>query len=237
MSRLLGENLQTSLDAAIHQQFYGEVPPGSAIVLETTHGDRTLIVIFVCLGSTDPADFAPNYVYAALRGAFLAIDRHNEAALDTGQPSPIGSVGVPLFPAFGPLAGLELPHREIARQMALAFDTTPAYVFSSLEASKNRPRTKLSRREQQRRRQAQSLRTNAQVEKASSKALARSIRRGALSDFCKPLQNSSLSALTRAQTCEDSRLRQKSPNWRTWRTSRLREQVARRTFAPHKRCA
>jgi hypothetical protein len=168
----------------LQSEFFGEAPPGSAILVPSERTERQFFVVFAFVGSTVTSEYPSNYIYTCLRGALLAIGRYNDAALKGGAPAPIKSLGVPFFSAYGKVASLELSHCEVARQMALALDTTPTYVFSSYMASQARARVTPDKKEQQRRIKAQTA-TDEQLHRAVSKAVARAVRKGSVEDFGK----------------------------------------------------
>lgn len=180
--RRVGFAVEQQLLAKLQLEFFGEAPPGAAILVATQSTDGPAFVVFAFLGSTETSEYPSNYVYASLRGALLAIGRHNDESLKKGSSAPIKSVGLPFFTAWGRVAALELPHCEVARQMALALDTTPTYVFSSYKAALARTIALPDRKEQQRRIRAQTA-TDDQLRRAVSKAVARAVRKGVLEDF------------------------------------------------------
>lgn len=168
----------------LQSEYFGEAPTGTALLVPSERTERQVFVVFAFVGSTDTSEYPSNYIYTCLRGALLSIGRHNDAALKAGTPAQIKSLGVPFLSTYGKVASLELSHCEVARQMALALDTTPTYVFSSYKASQARARVTPDKKEQQRRMKAQ-ISTDEQLYRAVSKAVARAVRKGSAEDFGK----------------------------------------------------
>lgn len=107
-----GDGLQQRLQAAIEQDFDGELPVGTAVIVPTMHKD-----IPWCISA--PTMRVPRNVaetvnaYLAFRAALLAVIAHNASGL-----SPIRSV---LCPGLGTAVG-QMPVARCARQMRIAWD-------------------------------------------------------------------------------------------------------------------
>lgn len=111
ITRRFGAALQEKIQLRILDEFLGEQPVGSCMIVAT--GDASLPFIGHAPTMRVPGSIqGSDAVYRAMWGALLAIYRHNLAA-----ETKIASVA---FPAMGAGFGA-VPHDEAARQMAIAY--------------------------------------------------------------------------------------------------------------------
>jgi O-acetyl-ADP-ribose deacetylase (regulator of RNase III) len=109
--RFFGEELMRRVQQRILDQFFGEQPVGTAVVVPTDHPDVPFLAHAPTMrvpGSIDGTD----KVYAATWAALLAVHAHNVTA--------DRKIEVVAFPAMGTGFG-GVPFDEAARQMAAAY--------------------------------------------------------------------------------------------------------------------
>ena len=112
-SRYFGWELQTSLQEALSQQYYGELPVGQAIVLATGHAQIPFLVSAPTMRIPTRIDETVN-VYLAFRAALMALLAYNDGTDDAIQSL--------LVPGLGTGVGA-MPPTRAARQMRLAYDS------------------------------------------------------------------------------------------------------------------
>ena len=109
--RAFGEGLMSRVQQRIMDQFFGEQPVGTALILPTDHYSIPFIAHAPTMrvpGSIEGTD----KVYSATWAALLAIQAHNQTATQ--------KIEVAAFPAMGTGFG-GVPFGEAARQMAVAY--------------------------------------------------------------------------------------------------------------------
>jgi O-acetyl-ADP-ribose deacetylase (regulator of RNase III) len=113
-----GPTLQARVQAAILDEYLGEQPVGTALLVETGRADGPYFVHAPIMRVTMRVAFS-DHVYCALYAALLAVRRHNRAAANAPADSArqIQRVAVP---SLGTGEG-GLPPAQSARQMALAY--------------------------------------------------------------------------------------------------------------------
>lgn len=112
-SRYFGWELQTSLQEALSQQYYGELPVGQAIVLATGHAQIAFLVSAPTMRIPTRIDETVNE-YLAFRAALMAVLAYNDGTDDAIQSL--------LVPGLGTGVGA-MPPARAARQMRLAYDS------------------------------------------------------------------------------------------------------------------
>lgn len=112
ITRFFGDELQVRVQQRILDEFLGEQPVGTCIVVETFHPKHPFI-------AHSPTMRVPmeikhlDHVYKAMWATLLAIRRHN---LTSERP-----IRVVACPGLGTGTG-HVPYRQAARQMALAYE-------------------------------------------------------------------------------------------------------------------
>ncbi len=110
--RFFGHELMERVQQRILDEFLGEQPVGTSLIVETGHPTRPFIAhtptmrVPMSIARTD-------HVYLAMWAMLLAVRRHNRSG---AQPE----IGTVACPGLGTATG-KVPYREAARQMALAY--------------------------------------------------------------------------------------------------------------------
>ncbi len=112
ITRFFGNALQDRVQRRILDEFLGEQPVGTSIIVETDHPHHPFIAHTPTMRT--PMTIArTDHVYVAMWAMLLAVRRHNGRA-----PRRITMVACP---GLGTATG-HVPPREAARQMAMAYD-------------------------------------------------------------------------------------------------------------------
>ena len=119
--RYFGDALKSRVQKQIIEEYRGEQPVGTSMIVETNHPDHPYIAhtptmrVPMAISRTDN-------VYLAMWALLIALNKHNQ-----GNKPPINTVACP---GLGTATG-QVPASEAARQMALAYRNflkPPAYI-------------------------------------------------------------------------------------------------------------
>jgi O-acetyl-ADP-ribose deacetylase (regulator of RNase III) len=112
ITRFFGYELQARVQRRILDEFLGEQPVGTSIIVETNHPEHPFIAHTPTMRV--PMDIAhTDHVYLAMWAMLLAVRRHNRSAAR--------SIEIIACPGLGTTTG-RVPYRQAARQMALAYE-------------------------------------------------------------------------------------------------------------------
>ncbi len=112
ITRFFGSQLMMRVQDRILEEYLGEQPVGTSMLVETDHPQHAFIAHTPTMRV--PMDIAlTDNVYVAMWAMLLGVYRHNQQNL----PKPIRIVACP---GLGTATG-HVPHRQAARQMALAY--------------------------------------------------------------------------------------------------------------------
>jgi len=112
--RFFGFEIQERLQTHLHEHHFGELPVGSAVVIETGHHAIPLLISAPTMRVPSSVARSIN-VYLAFRAALIAALKHNQASPST----PIHSIAVP---GMGTGVGEVSPSRA-ANHMRVAYDS------------------------------------------------------------------------------------------------------------------
>lgn len=111
ITQFFGYQLQVRVQRRILDEFLGEQPVGTSIIVETDHPRHPFVAHTPTMRSPMPIAHT-DHAYVAMWAMLLAVRRHNRSS-----ERPIGIVACP---GLGTATG-RVPYREAARQMALAY--------------------------------------------------------------------------------------------------------------------
>lgn len=121
ITRFFGYELQERVQNRILDEYLGEQPVGTSLIIETHHPDHPFIAHTPTMRV--PMEIAhTDHVYLAMWAMLLAVRRHN---LKSEK-----QISVVACPGLGTATGL-VPYRQAARQMALAYEhflNPPSYL-------------------------------------------------------------------------------------------------------------
>jgi len=121
ITQFFGYKLQDKVQKRIVDEFLGEQPVGTSIIVETNHPKHPYIAHTPTMRV--PMDIAhTDYVYLAMWAMLLAVRQHN---MKDGR-----QIEVIACPGLGTATG-HVPYRQAARQMALAYENflnPPSYL-------------------------------------------------------------------------------------------------------------
>jgi len=112
-SQHFGWQLERKLRTRLEEDYYGEIPVGQAIIIETDHPDIPYLISAPTMRV--PMNIANTVnAYLAFKAVLQAVERHNQQA-----SNPINSI---LCPGLGTGEG-RMPHERCAQQMYHAYVT------------------------------------------------------------------------------------------------------------------
>lgn len=111
ITRFFGEGLMRRVQARILEEWLGEQPVGTSLVVETGHPEHPFLAHTPTMRVPMPVDGTDN-VYSAMWAMLLAVRAHNRSG---ARP-----IRVVACPGLGTVTG-RVPFDEAARQMALAY--------------------------------------------------------------------------------------------------------------------
>lgn len=115
--RYFGENLMRRVQSRIVDEYLGEQPIGTSMIVETDHPKHPFLAHTPTMRIPMPISRTDN-VYTAMWAMFLTVHRHNRDAELEGSSK--CRIGVVACPGLGTGTG-KVPYPEAARQMALAY--------------------------------------------------------------------------------------------------------------------
>ena len=121
ITQFFGYELQERVQKRILEEFLGEQPVGTSIIIETNHPKHPFIAHTPTMRV--PMDIAhTDHVYLAMWAMLLAVRQHN---LKSAK-----QINIVACPGLGTATG-QVPYRQAARQMALAYEhflNPPSYI-------------------------------------------------------------------------------------------------------------
>ena len=111
ITRFFGEELPRAVQRRILEEYLGEQPVGTSMIVETGHETHPYLAHTPTMRAPMKIARTDN-VYLAMWAMLISVRRHNQATR--------GSIGVVACPGLGTKTG-QVPYEEAAHQMALAY--------------------------------------------------------------------------------------------------------------------